>query len=167
MTALEELLEEVTAGDPITGLKWTHRSLRSLSKVLRRRGIKLAANTIARLLRDRDFALWTNRKRLAGTHDPQRDRQSRYLARMRRLYRARGLPVICVDTKKKEWIGNFKNPGRSWRREPRDVLDHDYPSWAIGRAILCGIFDIAFNDGYVVVGTAHETAEFAVAAIRR
>ncbi len=160
-------MEDVTAGDPITGLKWTHRSLRKLSKALRRRGIKLAANTIARLLRDRDFALRTNRKRLAGTHDPQRDRQFRYLVRMRRLYMARGLPVISVDTKKKEWIGNFKNPGRSWRRQPRDVLDHDFPSWAIGRAIPYGIFDIAFNDGYVVVGTAHETPEFAVAAIRR
>ncbi len=75
--------------------------------------------------------------------------------------------MISVDTKKKEWIGNFKNPGRSWRRQPRDVLDHDFPSWAIGRAIPYGIFDVAFNDGYVVVGTAHETPPFAVAAIRR
>jgi len=167
VTALEELLVDVTAGDPITGLKWTHRSLRNLKKALRRRGIKLSANTIARLLRDRDFALRTNRKRLAGTHDPQRDRQFRYLVRMRRLYLSRGLPVISVDTKKKEWVGNFKNPGRCWRRQPRDVLDHDFPSWAVGRAIPYGIFDVAFNDGYVVVGTSQETPAFAVAAIRR
>ena len=167
MTALEGLLEDATAGDPITGLKWTHRSLHRLSKALRRRGIKLAENTIARLLRQRDFSLRTNRKRLAGTHDPQRERQFRYLTRMRRLYLARGLPVISVDTKKKEWVGNFKNRGRCWRRQPRDVLDHDFPRWAIGRAIVYGIFDSASNDGYAVVGTSHETPEFAVAAIRR
>ena len=167
MTALEGLLEDATAGDPITGLKWTHRSLHSLSKALRRRGIKLAENTIARLLRQRDFSLRTNRKRLAATHDPQRERQFRSLTRMRRLYLARGLPVISVDTKKKEWVGNLKNRGRCWRRQPRDVLDHDFPSWAIGRAIVYGIFDSASNDGYAVVGTSHETPEFAVAAIRR
>jgi Rhodopirellula transposase DDE domain len=165
--ALEELLEDATAGDPITGLKWSHRSLRSLSKALRRRGFRLGKAAIARLMRDRDFSLRTNRKCLAGTHDPERDRQFRYLTRMRRLYLARGLPVISVDTKKKEWIGNFKNPGRSWRRQPRDVLDHDFPKWAIGRAIGYGIFDVRSNDGYVVVGTSHETPAFAVAAIRR
>lgn len=167
MTALEELLEDATAGDPITGLKWTHRSLRTLRNALRRRGIKLAANTIARLLRQQDFSLRTNRKRLAGTHDRDRNRQFRYLIRMRRLYLARGFPVISVDTKKKELVGNFKNPGRCWRRQPRDVMDHDFPSWAVGRAILYGIFDGAHNDGYVVVGTSHETPRFAVAAIRR
>jgi hypothetical protein len=164
---LEELLADDTAGDPITGLKWTHRSLRTLSEALRRRGIKLAENTIARLLRKRHFSLRTNRKRLAGTHNRDRDRQFRYLTRMRRRYLARGWPVISVDTKKKEWIGNFKNPGRSWRRRPCDVLDHDFPSWAIGRAIPYGIFDFAHNDGYVLVGTSHETPAFAVAAIRR
>lgn len=167
MKALEELLEDVTAGDPITGLKWTHRSLRTLREALRRRGIKLAANTIARLLRQQNFSLRTNRKRLAGTHDPKRDRQFRYLTQIRRLYLARGFPVINVDAKKKELVGNFKNPGRCWRRQPRDVLDHDFPSWAVGRAILYGIFDGAHNDGYVVVGTSHETPRFAVAAIRR
>jgi len=167
VTALEKLLEDATAGDPITGLKWTHRSLRTLSKALRRQGIRLAENTIARLLRQRDFALRTNRKRLAGTQDPERDRQFRYLTRLRRLYLTQGLPVVSVDTKKKEWVGKFKNRGLCWRRQPRDVLDHDFPSWGIGRAIGYGIFDFAFNDGYVVVGTSHETPAFAVAAIRR
>jgi hypothetical protein len=167
VTALEELLEDATAGDPITGLKWTHRSLDKLSKALRRRGFRLGKTAIARLMRDRDFSLRTNRKRLAGTHDPERDRQFRYLTRMRRLYLARGLPVISVDAKKKEWVGNFKNPGRCWRRQPREVLDHDFSSWAIGRAIGYGIFDVRSNDGYVVVGTSHETPAFAVAAIRR
>ncbi len=136
MTALEDLLEDVTAGDPITGLKWTHRSLERLSRALRRRGIKLGETAIAQLMRRAGFSLRTNRKRLARTHDPDRDRQFRYLTRMRRLYQARGWPVISVDAKKKEWVGDFKHPGRTWRRQPRDVLDHDFPSWAIGRAIL-------------------------------
>jgi Rhodopirellula transposase DDE domain len=167
VTALEELMKDATAGDPITGLKWTHRSLARLNRALRRRGIKLGETTIARLLRQRGFSLRTDRKRLAGTHDPRRDRQFRYLARMRRLYLARGWPVISVDTKKKEWVGDFKNPGRCWRRQPRDVLDHDFPRWAIGRAIPYGIYDVASNDGYVVVGTSHETPALAAAAIRR
>jgi Rhodopirellula transposase DDE domain len=167
MTALDELLEDATAGDPITGLKWTHRSLARLSRAWRRRGIQLGETTIARLLRQRGFSLRTDRKRRAGTHDPGRDRQFRYLARMRRLYLARGWPVISVDAKKKEWVGNFKNPGRCWRRQPRDVLDHDFPSRAIGRAIPYGIDDLAFNDGSVVVGSSHETPAFAAAAIRR
>jgi Rhodopirellula transposase DDE domain len=95
------------------------------------------------------------------------ERQFRYLVRLRKLYRTLGWPVISVDTKKKEWIGDFKNPGRCWRREDREVLDHDFPSWAVGRAIPYGIYDLAFDDGLVVVGTSHETPSFAVAAIRR
>lgn len=167
LTALEELLADSTAGDPVSSVKWTHRSLRSLRKGLRRRGIKLSEKTIARLLAQQDFSLRTNRKRLAGTHDPERDRQFRYLTRLRRLYVTIGWPVISVDTKKKELVGNFKNPGRSYRKQARDVLDHDFPSWAEGRAIPYGIYDYAHNDGYIVVGMSHETPTFAVAAIRR
>jgi hypothetical protein len=133
---------------------------------LRRRGIHLALATIARLLRRLKFSLRTPRKRLAGIQDPDRDEQFRYLTRLRRLYITLGLPVISVDTKKKEWVGNFKNPGRCWRRKDRAVLDHDYPSWALGRAIPSGIYDVAYNDGYVVIGTTHDTPAFAVAAIR-
>jgi hypothetical protein len=133
---------------------------------LRRLGYAIGPDTVARLLREHDFSLRTNRKRLARTRDPDRDRQFRYLSRMRRLYLARGLPVISVDTKKKELVGNFKNPGRTWRQQPRDVLDHDFPSWASGQGIPYGIYDEAHNDGYVVIGTSHETPDFAVAAIR-
>jgi hypothetical protein len=118
-------------------------------------------------LRDRNFSLRTCRKKKAGTHDRDRDRQFRYLTRLRKLYRTRGWPVISVDTKKKELVGDFKNPGRCWRRRERAVLDHDFPSWAIGRAIPYGIYDLACDDGLVVVGTSHETPSFAVAAIRR
>jgi len=167
LTALEELLADATAGDPASGMKGTHRSLHTLRQGLLRRGITASQPTIARLLRDLGFSLRTCRKRKAGTHDQDRDRQFRYLTRRRRLYRTLGLPVISVDTKKKEWVGAFKNPGRCWRRRDRDVLDHDFPRWAIGRAIPYGIYDLVFDDGLVVIGTSHETPSFAVAAIRR
>lgn len=167
MTALEELLADSTAGDPVSGLKWTHRSLIKLQGALRRRGFKACPATIARLMHERDFSLRTCRKNKAGTRHKDRDRQFRYLVRLRKSYLERGWPVISVDTKKKELVGDFKNPGRSWRRKDREVLDHDFPSWAIGRAIPYGIYDLAFDDGLVVVGTSHETPSFAVAAIRR
>jgi hypothetical protein len=166
VTALEELLEDATAGDPVTGMKWTHRALRALRKGLERRGFQASPPTIARLLRDRHFSLRTCRKNRAGTHDKDRDQQFRYVTRLRRLYLTLGLPVVSVDTKKKELVGDFKNPGRCWRRRDREVLDHDFPSWALGRAIPYGIYDLAFDDGVVVVGTSHETPSFAVAAIR-
>jgi Rhodopirellula transposase DDE domain len=166
LNVLEELLKDTVAGDPVSGLKWTHRSLRKLRKALCRRGIHLALATIGRLLRDRGFSLTTCRKQQAGIRNPERDRQFRYIVRMRKLYLGKGLPVIGVDTKKKELVGNFKNPGRTWRRSPRRVLDHDYPSWASGQAIPVGIYDVAHNDGYVVVGLSHDTAAFITAAIR-
>lgn len=164
---MEQLLADTVAGDPISGLKWTHRSLRKLQQALRRRGFRLARSTIARLLTDLGFSLRTCRKLQAGIQDPERGRQFRYIARMRKLYLARGLPVISVDAKKKELIGNFKNPGRTWRRRSRQVLDHDYPSWARGQAIPVGIYDVGRNDGYVVVGTSHDTALFITAALGR
>jgi DNA-binding phage protein len=167
LDALEDLLRDAVAGDPMTGLKWTHKSIRKLCAALRRRRLPCGHNLVARLLHAQKFSLRTNRKRLAGIHDPRRDRQFRYLARVRRWYLSRGLPVISVDTKKKEWVGNFKNPGRCWRRDSRAVLDHDFPSWALGQGIPYGIYDVGRNAGYVVIGTSHETAAFAGAAIRR
>src|SRR6516225_7275924 len=148
------------------GLRWTHKSTRKLAWALRRRGFRVSYVTVARLLRAQRYSLRANRKRLAGKRDPDRDRQFRLLARRRRFFLKRGWPVISVDTKKKELIGNFKNPGRTWRKHDRAVLDHDFPSTASGRAIPYGIYDVGGNAGYVVVGTSHETADFAVAAIR-
>lgn len=165
--ALEELLLDATAGDPMSQLKWTHKSLRKLCRALRRQGFRIGRDTIARLLREQQFLLRTNRKCLAGTHDPHRDRQFRYLAQQRRRYLARGWPVISVDAKKKELVGNFKNPGRCYRRRSRMVLDHDFRRDALGVGIPYGIYDEKRNAGYVVIGTSHETAAFAVAAIRR
>jgi hypothetical protein len=155
------------AGDPITGLKWTHRSTRRLSAALRRLGFRASRNTVVRLLRDHGFCLRACRKQIAETGHRDRDAQYRYLVRLRRLYLARGWAVISVDTKKKEWVGPFKNPGRTWRRAPRSVFAHDFPSYAEGLAIPYGISDLTYNDGYVVIGTSHDTPTFAVAAIRR
>src|SRR3970282_138448 len=108
-----------------------------------------------------------NRKRLNKQHDPDRDRQMRYLKRKRRAHEKAGFPVISVDTKQRELIGNFKNPGRTWRRVQLNVLKSAYPSQAEGVAIPYGIYDVTLNEGFVVVGTTHQTAQFAVAAIRR
>jgi hypothetical protein len=164
---LDQLLRDATAGDPMTGLKWTHKSTRKLRADLRRRGIRISRGTVARLLHQRKYSLRTNRKRLAGTDDRDRDRQFRYLTRIRRWYLTHGLPVISVDTKKKELVGNFKNPGRCWRKIDRDVRDHDFAKDASERGIPYGIYDLGRNAGYVVIGTTRETTAFAVAAIRR
>jgi hypothetical protein len=164
---LEGLLQDATAGDPMSGLKWTHRSPRKIRRALRRRGIHLSPPTVARLLRQLGVSPRTNRKRVAGIRDLDRDRQYRYLARPRRPYITLGLPVISVDTKKKELVGAFKNAGRCWRRQDRDALDHDYPNGALGRAIPVGVCDPAHDDGFVLAGTSHDTPAFTVAAIRR
>jgi hypothetical protein len=164
---LTRLLGDATAGDPSTGLLWTHRSLRKLAQALRRHGLPVGKSTVARLLDQAGFSLRTNRKRRAEVTDPDRDRQFRYLVRLRKFYLNRGWPVISVDTKKKEWIGPFKNPGRTWRRAPQAVLAHDFPSAAVGPANPYGIYDVAANAGFVVVGTSHETPRFACASIRR
>lgn len=151
----------------MTGLKWTHKSTRRLSAALKRFGFPVSANTVSRLLRDHGYRLRSCRKQLAETGHRDRDVQYRYLVRLRRLYLTRGWPVISVDSKKKEWVGPFKNPGRNYRRQPHRVFVHDFPSWAEGPAIPYGIYDLAHNDGYVVVGVSHDTPKFAVAAIRR
>jgi len=161
------LVEDATAGDPINGWRWTHKSTRRLAKALRRQGFPISANTVARLLKAQKFSLRTNRKRLARTREPERDRQFRYIAYLRRRFEKRGNPALSIDTKKKELVGEFKNAGRTWRRDAHDVWDHDFPSLALGRAIPFGIYDRRWNSGFVVVGTSAETADFAGAALNR
>src|SRR6516225_7761027 len=148
-------------------LRWTHKSTRMVAAALRAQGIQISANTVGRLLKARGYSLRTNRKCLARVHEPDRDRQFRYIARQRRRFQKHGNPAISIDTKKKELLGRFKNPGRTWRRQPVEVWDHDYPSLAVGRAIPFGVYDAARQTGFVVVGTSNETAEFAGAAISR
>jgi len=163
---LRELLRDATAGDPMGGLRWTHKTTRKLAAALTRRGVRVGHVTVARLLRAQKYSLRSNRKRLGGKKDPSRDRQFRLLGRRRRRFQRQGWPTISVDTKKKELVGNFKNGGRAWRCVDRDVLDHDFPTLARGRAYPYGIYEESRNAGYVVVGTTHQTAAFAIRAIR-
>jgi hypothetical protein len=159
-------LADDTAGDPVSGTKWTRKTTRRLSRALKRRRIPVGRTTVRRLLRKHRYALRVNRKRLTKERNPNRDRQMRYIARTRRAFQKAGFPVISVDTKKKELIGNFRNAGRTWRRKPLEVFATDFPSEAEGKAIPYGLYDVTLNEGFVVIGTSHETAEFAVAAIR-
>lgn len=160
-------MHDATAGDPTRGLKWTRKTSRKLSQQLKRRGYKVGPDTVRRLLDQQGYVLRANRKRLNKKRDPDRDRQMRYLARKRRAFQKADFPVVSVDTKQRELIGNFKNPGRTWRQTCMDVLENDYPSQAEGVSIPYGIYDVARNEGFVVVGTSHQTPEFAVAAIRK
>jgi hypothetical protein len=159
-------LADDTAGDPVSDIKWTRKTTRRLSRALKRRRIPVGRTTVRRLLRKRRYALRVNRKRLTKERNPNRDRQMRYIARTRKAFQKAGFPVISVDTKKKELIGNFRNAGRTWRRKPLEVWATDFPSDAEGKAIPYGLYDVAHNEGWVVIGTSHETAQFAVATIR-
>jgi hypothetical protein len=167
MNALDELLHDATAGDPMTHLKWTRKTSRSLARELRRKGFKVSHNTVARLAMELGYTLRGNRKRLSRTQDAGRDQQMHHLSRVRNWFLGRKLPVISVDCKKKELIGLFKNPGRTLRRDPIDVLATDFPSDAKGKGIPYGIYDVGYNEGYLVLGVSHETAEFVIAAIRQ
>jgi hypothetical protein len=148
------------AGQP--AVEKSIQASRKLSQALKRRGYALGPDTVRRLLRQGRYILRANRKRLNKKRDPDRDRQMHYLKRQQA-----GFPVISVDAKQRELIGNFKNPGRTWRQVQLDVLESDYPSQAEGVAIPYGIYDVTRHEGFVVVGTTHQTPQFAVAAIRR
>jgi hypothetical protein len=165
MNRLQELLEIDTAGDPITGLKWTRKTTRKISQALHTAGLSVSRTTVARLLKQLNYRLRVNHKQLAGTRHPQRNEQFGYIAALRGLGTKRTIPVISVDTKKKELVGLFKNPGAVWSRAARVVRDHDFRSDAIGMAVPYGIYDVAINRGAVFVGHSHDTADFAVDAI--
>jgi hypothetical protein len=150
----------------MTGLKWTRKTLRALQRAMQRKGFKVGLATTRRLLHKLRYTLRVNRKRLTRKQEPERDRQMRYLVRLRRRFLKAGKPVISVDTKKRELVGNFKNAGRTWRRDAIPVLEYDYPSWADGVAIPYGLYDLGANEGFVVIGASHQTPEFACAAIR-
>lgn len=157
-------MAEETAGDPMSGLKWTHKSLRKIQTALQPVD-SISLPTLSRLLQDRDYSLRVNHKRIAGKQSPHRDEQFRYIVRWRQAYLRRGWPVISVDAKKSELIGNFKQPGQEWCQQPRQVNMYDFLNLAQGKAILYGVYDIGHNQGYVRVGTSHDTAEFAVATL--
>jgi hypothetical protein len=166
---LMRILAETTAGDPMSLLKWTSKSTRTIATELTRLGCPMHWATVARCLRDMGYSLQANVKTLEGRQHPDRDAQFRYLnARVKAFLRA-GDPVISVDTKKKELIGAFRNAGRTWRPHghPQPVLTHDFPQLGAGKAIPYGTYDVAQDRAVVNVGVTHDTAEFAVESIRR
>lgn len=128
-------MADATAGDPGTGLKWTRTTSAKISRALKRRGYRVGPDTVRRLLRGLGHRLRANRKRLTKPPDPERDRPMRYLAQQRRAFRQAGLPVMSVEAKHRERVGTFKNPGQTYRRQARAVLESDYPSEADGVAI--------------------------------
>jgi hypothetical protein len=148
----------------MTEKRWIRRSLRKLSKALHERGFAISHMTIRRLLVEAHFSLKANRKTLTTRH-AERDRQFRYIERVKKCFLAAGYPVVSVDTKKKELIGTFKNAGQTWCHEAELVNMHDFPQDAIGRAVPYGLYDLKHNLGHVYVGMSADTAEFAMDAI--
>jgi len=145
--------------------KWQRKSLRQLVEEMAQIGHWVSHTTIERLLKDLDYSLKANAKRLAGAEHPDRDQQFEYIQQQRQAFGAAGLPIISVDTKKKEWIGNFKNPGQTWRQEAEAVLDHDFEQDALGKAVPYGVYDLTYNRGYIYVGNSSDTPQFAVDSI--
>ena len=157
-------MADEVAGDPMNERKWVRQSLSYLAEALSKRCYRLGPTTVRRLLKKLNYGLFSNCQSLTPFH-PERDKQFRFIRRVKKLFLAAGLPVISVDTKKKELIGNFKNSGRIWSQGPTQVNVHDFGSEAIGRATPYGIYDLTHHQGYVYVGTSYDTPEFAVYAI--
>ena len=165
---IERLVEPMTKGDPMSPLRWTCKSTRALSVELEKLGMPISHVTVAQILHGMGYSLQGNRKAEEGNQHPDRNGQFEFInARVTAELRL-GNPVISVDTKKKELIGNYKNSGRKWHEQgkaPR-VNGHDFPGPDIPRAFPSGVYDLGRNAGWVVVGTDHDTAAFAVASIR-
>ncbi len=166
--AIEKLVDPVTRGDPESSLRWTCKSTHLLAgEMFSRHGIRVSNQTVARLLRDHGYSLQAPNKSVEGAQHPDRNAQFEHINAKAQACIEVGIPVISVDTKKKELVGNFKNAGQEWHREaePELVDVHDFPSDAVGKAIPYGVYDVAANDGFVSVGTDHDTPVFAVTSI--
>jgi hypothetical protein len=166
---LRRIVEETTAGDPMSPLKWTSKSTRTIAEELSRSGHAISSVTVGRCLEEMGYTLQANVKTREGPQHPNRDAQFQYLNRQVKGFGRTGDPIISVDAKKKELVGAFKNAGRRWLPQgtPDEVTVHDFPHLGKGKAIPYGAFDIARNRAVVNVGVTHETAEFAVESIRR
>ena len=166
---LKRLVDPATRGDPMSPLLWTCKSTRPLAQALGPIGHDVSHQTVARLLTDLGYNLQANRKTEEGKGHPDRDAQFEHINRKVRSFQRRGQPVVSVDTKKKELVGNYKNPGREWEPEgqPRRVKSKDFPDKALGKVAPYGVYDLTANQGWVNVGITHDTAEFAVESIRR
>ena len=169
LAALESVVEPVTRGDPESPLRWTCKSLRQLESELRAQGYVVSHTSIGGLLKKLGYSLQGNRKTLEGTDHPDRNAQFEFINALAEEAMHNGQPVISVDTKKKELVGQYKNGGKEWRPqgEPEQVNVYDFVNKELGRANPYGVYDLANNTGWVSVGTDHDTASFAVSTIRR
>jgi Rhodopirellula transposase DDE domain/Helix-turn-helix of DDE superfamily endonuclease len=167
--ALLALVEPDERGDPVSPLRWTTKSTRKLAAELTRQGHRVGADTVGDLLREEGFSLQGNAKTVEGRRHPDRDAQFRYINEQAKDHQGTADPVVSVDTKKKELVGEFKNAGREWRPQGQPVATrtHDFPGDSLGKAVPYGVYDITGDTGWVSVGTDHDTAAFAVESIRR
>ncbi len=156
---------EDIAGAPISAVRWSRRSTYQLSEELKEFDIFACPSSVGNILKDNKFSLRANRKCIAETYHPDRNRQFEIITKMRKRFEDKGQPIISIDSKKKELIGNFKNSGKTWRKTYDKVYDHDFRSHAIGIAAPYGIFEPTYNLGTVVVGMSYDTPEFAVDCI--
>lgn len=169
LEALERLVEPLTRGDPMSALRWTCKSKANLAADLTNAGWTVSATSVGRMLHGLGYSLQSVRKNTEGASHPDRNEQFEHINATAEAFQERGEPVISVDTKKKELVGDFKNAGKDWRPkgQPEHTLVHDFPDDALGKAIPYGVYDMARNEAYVNVGTDHDTPAFAVASIRR
>ena len=167
--ALDKLVEPETRGDPMTPLRWTLKSTRNLAQELQRQGFKVSPTQVRRMLKSAGYSLQANRKSVEGKQHADRDAQFQFISQKVQQATENSQPVISVDTKKKENLGRFKNPGREWapKGEPVKVDVHDFPDPELGKVVPYGIYDIAADNGWVNLGINHDTAEFAVSSIKR
>ena len=169
LAALELLVESTARGDPQSPLRWTCKSTRRLAEELRRRKFRASPGKVGALLKEAGYSLQANRKTREGLSHPDRDAQFKHINARVCQFQRRSQPVVSVDTKKKELIGDFKNGGREWHRrsKPDEVRVHDFVDKTLGKAIPYGVYDVTNNEGWVSVGIDHDTARFAAEALRR
>ena len=167
--SLHQILDKDTAGDPMTWLKWTTKSEHKLADSLNKQGHNISYRTVGRILHSLDYTLQSNKKNIEGKSPPERDSQFRYINASITDFMKKNQPVISVDTKKKEMVGNFKNQGKTWHKKgnPTEVNVYDFKNLGEGKAIPYGTYDVALNKGFVNVGISSDTAEFAVESIRQ
>lgn len=165
---IEDLIEPDTKGDPESPLRWTCKSVRNISDFLREYGYDVSPKTVATILHDLEYSLQGNRKNKEGKNHPDRDAQFKYINKIVKKFLRNKSPVISVDTKKKELVGTYKNPGKEWKSKnnPEEVNSHDFPDKKVPKAVPYGVYDIGNNSGWVNIGISSDTAEFAVDSIK-
>ena len=167
--ALDALVDPATRGHPESPLRWTCKSTHTLAEELQRQNHSVSDRTVAALLKAAGYSLQANRKTREGSSHEDRNAQFEYISRRVLAFRKQGEPVVSIDTKKKELVGEFKNAGQEWEPQgkPVEVKVHDFPEKKLGKAIPYGVYDLASNEGWVSVGIDHDTAQFATASVRR